>query len=90
MNSYSDDHLDGNAAAGELSNLFAVDITVAEGECSQCGTSRPFAQAHLYMDGPGLVARCADCENVLLRLVKARQRVLLDLRGMAYLSVNLP
>jgi len=89
MSSYSDDHLDGNAAAGELSNLFAVDITAAEGLCSHCGTARPFAQAHLYMDGPGLVARCADCENVLLRLVKTRQRVLLDLRGMAYLSVNL-
>jgi hypothetical protein len=26
---------------------------------------------------------------VLLRLVNAQQRVLLDLRGMAYLSVNL-
>ena len=38
--------------------------------------------------GLGLVTRCADCGNVLLRLVKARQRVLLDLRGMAYLSVN--
>ena len=88
MSSYNDDHLDGNAAAGELSNLFAVDITAAEGQCSYCGAARPFAQAHLYLNGPGLVARCADCENVLLRLVKARQRVWLDLQGMAYLSVN--
>jgi hypothetical protein len=88
MSFYTDDHLDGNAAAGELSNLFAVDITAAEGQCSHCGTTRPFAQAHLYLAGPGLVARCADCENVLLRLVNAQQRVLLDLRGMAYLSVN--
>ena len=88
MSSYTDNHLDGNAAAGELSSLFAVDITAAEGQCSHCGATRPFAQAHLYMDAPGLVARCADCENVLLRLVKAQQRVLLDLRGMAYLSVN--
>jgi hypothetical protein len=88
MSSYNDEHLDGNAAAGELSNLFAVDITAAEGQCSHCGIARPFAQAHLYMDGPGLVARCVDCEKVLMRLVKARQCVLLDLRGMAYLSVN--
>ena len=29
MSSYSDDRLDGNAAAGELSKLFAVDITAA-------------------------------------------------------------
>jgi hypothetical protein len=88
MSSYNDDLLDGNAAAGDLSNLFALDITAAEGQCSHCGTVRPFAQAYLYMDGPGLVARCADCENVLLRLVNAQQCVLLDLRGMAYLSVN--
>ena len=88
MTYYNDDHLDGNVAAGELSNLFAVDLTAAEGQCSHCGAERPFAQAMVYMGGPGLVARCADCENVLLRLVNARQRVLLDLRGMAYLSVN--
>lgn len=34
-----------------------------------------------------LVARCADCGNVLLRLGK-HDRVLLDLRGMTCLSVN--
>ena len=88
MNSYKDDHLDGNAAAGELSDLFAVDLTAAEGQCSHCGAVKLFAQSNLYMGGPGLVARCTDCENVLLRLVKAGQRVWLDLRGMAYLSVN--
>jgi len=88
MNSYKDDHLHGNAAAGELSDLFAVDLSAAEGQCSHCGAVKPFAQSKLYMGGPGLIARCADCENVLLRMVKARQRVWLDLRGMAYLSVN--
>jgi hypothetical protein len=88
MSSYNDDHLDGNAAAGELSNLFAFDITTAEEQCSACGATRPFAEAHLYVGGPGLVARCTDCENVLLRVAHAQQRVLLDLRGMAYLSVK--
>jgi hypothetical protein len=89
MSSYNYNYLDGNAAAGDLSNLFAVDVTAAEGQCAHCGAIRRFAQAHLYIGGPGLVARCADCDNVLLRLVNAQQRVLLDLRGMAYLSVNL-
>jgi Family of unknown function (DUF6510) len=89
MTYYNDNHLDGNAAAGDLSNLFAVDVTAAEGQCAHCGAIRRFAQARLYIGGPGLVARCADCDNVLLRLVNAQQRVLLDLRGMAYLSVNL-
>ena len=88
MSSYNDDHLDGNAAAGELSNLFAVDVTAAQGQCSHCGGVKPLAQALVYVGGPGLVARCADCENVLLRLVKARHRVFFDLQGMMYLSVD--
>ena len=82
------DYLDGNAAAGELGEIFAMDITVAEGQCAHCGAARRFAEAHLYMSGPGLVSRCAVCEQVLLRLVALRQRVLVDVRGMTYLSLD--
>jgi Family of unknown function (DUF6510) len=81
-------YLDGNAAAGELSNLFAMDVTAAEGQCAHCGAKMRFAEAHVYMRGPGVVARCAVCEHVLLRLVNARQRVFLDLRGMTYLCLD--
>ncbi len=88
MSLHTDDYLDGNAAAGELSNVFAMDVTAAEGQCAHCGATKRFAEAHLYMQSPGLVARCAVCEQVLLRLVHARQRVLLDLRGMTYLSID--
>jgi Family of unknown function (DUF6510) len=78
-------HLDGNAAAGELSKVFAIDVTAAQGRCANCGSTRRFAEAHLYMDGPGIVARCPVCEAVLLRLVSARQRVFLDVSGMTFL-----
>jgi hypothetical protein len=88
MSSHSDDYLDGNAAAGELSNIFAMDVTAAEGECGHCGATKRFAEAHLYMQGPGLVARCAECQQVLLRLVNARDRVFLDLRGMTCLVLD--
>ena len=88
MSPFTDDYLDGNAAAGELSRIFAMDVTAAEGQCAHCGATKRFAEAHLYMQGPGLVARCAACEQVLLRLVNARQRVLLDVRGMTYLSLD--
>ncbi|MFZ0583538.1 MAG: DUF6510 family protein [Candidatus Acidiferrales bacterium] len=90
MNSHAYDYLDGNAAAGELSNLFAMDVTAAEGQCAHCGTERRFADAHLYMQAPGIVARCAVCHNILLRLASVRGRVLLDLRGMTYLSFHTP
>jgi Family of unknown function (DUF6510) len=88
MSSHTYDYLDGNAAAGELSKIFAVDVTAAEGQCAHCGAKKRFAEAHLYMQGPGLVARCAVCEHVLLRLVNARQRVFLDMRGMTCLILD--
>ena len=81
-------YLDGNAAAGELSRIFAVDITSAEGQCANCGARRRFAEAHLYVQCPGLVARCALCKHVLLRLVNVQQRVFLDLRGMTHLTFD--
>ena len=81
-------YLDGNAAAGELSEIFAMDITNAEGQCANCGAKRRFAEAHLYVQCPGLVARCAFCGHVLLRLVNTQRHVYLDLRGMTYLTLD--
>ena len=81
MSSRSYDYLDGNAGAGELSKIFALDVTAAEGQCAHCGAKRRFAEAHIYMRGPGVVARCAVCEHVLLRLANVGQRVFLDRRS---------
>jgi hypothetical protein len=88
MNAHTYDYLDGNAAAGELSGIFAMDVTTAEGQCAHCGAIKRFAEAHLYMQAPGVVARCAVCEHVLLRLANARQRMFLDARGLTYLRLD--
>lgn len=80
-------YLDGNAAAGELSKAFAIDITAAQAQCGNCGATRRFAEARVYMNGPGVVARCCVCEHVLLRVVSARQSVFLDVRGLTYLKL---
>jgi hypothetical protein len=89
MSSRSYDYLDGNAGAGELSKIFALDVTAAEGQCAHCGAKRRFAEAHIYMRAPGVVARCAVCEHVLLRLANVGQRVFLDVRGMSYLRLEI-
>ena len=81
-------YLDGNAAAGELSKIFGIDVTAAEGQCAHCGAKKHFAEAHVYMQGPGIVTRCVVCDHVLLRLASVRQRVFLDARGMTYLCFN--
>jgi hypothetical protein len=88
MNLDTYDYLDGNAAAGELSKIFVMDVTAAEGQCAHCGSTKRFAEARLYMQCPGVVARCSVCEQVLLRLVTVRERVLLDVLGMTYLRFN--
>jgi prepilin-type processing-associated H-X9-DG protein len=49
-------YLDGNVAGGELSRIFNADLTAAEGQCANCGATRRFADFHLYVDCPGLVA----------------------------------
>jgi len=81
-------YLDGNAAAGELSRIFAMDVTSAEVQCANCGAKRRFAEAHLYLQCPGLVARCAFCEHVLLRFANVQGRLFFDLRGMTYLKID--
>src|SRR5207237_8702759 len=88
MSSHTYDYLDGNAAAGELSAIFAMDVTIAEAQCAHCGAVKRFAEAHLYLQAPGFVARCAVCEHVRLRLVTALPRAFLDLGGMTCLILD--
>jgi hypothetical protein len=81
-------YLDDNAAGGELSRIFIVDLTAAEGQYANCGAKRRFADAHLYVDCPGAAAGCASCDHVLLRLVNMGERAFLDLRGMTFLKLS--
>ena len=83
-------YLDGNVLAGPLSEVFAVDLTSAMGQCAACGARAAMAQAHVYMDGPGAVARCQTCGEVLLRLVHSADRAWLDMRGLTSLELSLP
>ena len=54
--------LDGNAAAGLLSELFAVDVTTAVLTCGGCGAVAALAEAKVY-GGMGVVFRCAGCDS---------------------------
>jgi hypothetical protein len=90
MSADSDTFLDGNAAAGPLREVFAVDLTTATGRCSNCGRTSVLAEARLYARAPGLVMRCTGCEEVLLRLVPGPGRSWLDMRGLTYLELITP
>ncbi|MEO5744651.1 MAG: DUF6510 family protein [Terracoccus sp.] len=81
---FSDDlALDGNALAGPMAELFAVDVTSALVTCNGCGAVKPLAEQAAYVGGPGSVLRCSGCSAVLVRFVTTRQAVWLDVRGSA-------
>lgn len=85
-----DTSLDGNAAAGRLSDLFAFDVTMAVSTCASCRDARPVAELHAYMDAPGIVLRCASCGAAQLRLARSGDRAWLDLRGIQVLEIHGP
>ena len=82
--------LDGNAIAGELVELFGVEMTVATGICGECGAVEQVARLDVYVHAPGTVVRCPHCEAVLMRIVRGRDRVWLDLSGVRSLEISLP
>ena len=83
-------YTDGNALAGPLAEIFAVDLTTATGRCVGCGLAGPVASLRVYEKAPGLVARCPGCDEVILRLVRGPDSAWLDLRGTVHLRIPLP
>jgi hypothetical protein len=73
--------LDGNAAGGILGEIFAVEITSADNTCGGCGTVHQVGSLQVYANAPGTVIRCPSCEQVLMRIVRGRGHIWLDLSG---------
>ena len=80
------DMLDGNAVAGLLQEVFAVEVTTATGTCAGCGAAEPVGATHLYR-GAGFVLRCPQCDNALVKIVRSDDRLWIDLSGMRTLEV---
>jgi Family of unknown function (DUF6510) len=79
--------LDGNAIGGDLSEVFGGELTAATCTCAACGASSFLAEAVVYLGGPGRIARCRACSEVLLVLVTIRNVTCVDLRGIAALEM---
>lgn len=82
-------HLDGNALAGVLSDVFTTDVTTARARCGRCGRDAAVAEAMVYPDSPGLVARCASCDHVLVVVVRTGERLVLSLAGLDTIDLRL-
>ena len=78
--------LDGNAAAGLLSEVFAGEVTTAIGTCDSCGSAEAVGAIHVYM-AAGAVLRCPHCEAVVMKVVTDGERIWLDMRGLRTLAL---
>jgi uncharacterized protein DUF6510 len=78
--------LDGNAIAGILRDVFGEEMTTAAGTCAHCGFTGPLGELTVYLQAPGVVARCSRCEQVMLVVVEIRGFSCVDLMGMAALE----
>jgi len=82
------EELDGNAAAGMLSEVFALEVTGARGRCENCGNVGELGAARAFVEAPGVVIRCRACDAVLLVLVRGDGRYWLGVRGMTWLELR--
>ena len=80
--------LDGNAAAGLLAEIFPFEMTSAQSACAGCGQTGPMGALLLYGGEMGAVLRCPACDCVQLRIVRVRDRYLIDMRGISVLQIN--
>ena len=80
--------VDGNAIAGLLQEVFAVEMTTAIGTCAECGAAEPVGAVHVFR-GAGVVMRCPHCGNVLLTILKDDTRVRIGFVGVRTLQVTL-
>jgi len=82
------DKLDGNAAGGILQEIFPFEMTLVQTTCTGCGVTNAIGELATYMHGMGTVIRCPSCDNVLIRVVKAKGNYWLDMRGVRVLQIS--
>jgi uncharacterized protein DUF6510 len=82
--------VDGNGIAGMLEAVFGAELTAREERCTHCGTVSSIGTLRVYMRGPGIVARCPACTDIVLRLVQTPTGVRVDLRGADGLTLRIP
>lgn len=80
--------LDGNAAGSILQEIFPFEMTKVQATCSGCGATGAVGALAVYMHGMGTIVRCPTCDNVLVRVVHAKGRYWLDMRGVRVLQIN--
>jgi hypothetical protein len=88
MEMASDPRLDGNAAAGLLSEVFGPEATAAMARCGRCEAEGPVGTLLVYVHGMGAVFHCPACRQVMIRIAHIREEVVLDMQGAGLLRLR--
>jgi hypothetical protein len=78
--------LDGNAAAGLLQEMFAVEMTACPTACAWCGQHGQIGMLLAFAHAPGIVLRCPNCKNVMMRIVETNETIYFEASGVAFLA----
>ncbi len=81
--------LDGNAAAGVLTQMFCVEPSDAVIVCAGCGATAAIGALPAYALELGAILRCPHCDTAVLRVGAAGAMLWLDLRGAVSLHVRI-
>jgi hypothetical protein len=87
MDTDGERRLDGNAAAGLLREVFAIELTASTAVCEGCEREATVAELLLYGGAHGVVLRCPGCNWTMVRLVATPAGHRLDMRGVALLRI---
>lgn len=80
--------VDGNAVAGLLYEIFAMEVTTSEIECVSCVRRGEIGSLLAFTQAPGVVLCCPRCESIVIRIVKTPGAIYLDARGVTYLRLE--
>jgi Family of unknown function (DUF6510) len=73
-------HTDGNAIAGLLQEVFAVEVTAAGRVCQSCRLDSQIGAHRLYT-GAGFVLRCPGCGDLAAVIAQLPDRNVISLHG---------
>jgi hypothetical protein len=81
--------LDGNAAAGVLTQVFCSEPSSAVIVCAGCGDTAAIGALPAYGLELGAILRCPRCDTAVLRVGAAGATLWVDLRGSVSLRVRI-
>jgi hypothetical protein len=71
-----------------IQEIFPFEMTLVQITCTGCGVTNAIGELAVYMHGMGTVIRCPSCDSVLIRVVQAKGRSWLDMRGVRVFQIN--